>query len=113
MYWIRATLSFLLITIAPALAFANEANNILSKMSETDRNSALAGLIKRSDEPCGRITKSFFQGLDKSGNAFWNVRCSNKKAFVVMIYNDATGSTKILECSVLKAVAGVECFKKF
>jgi hypothetical protein len=30
-----------------------------------------------------------------------------------MIYDDAQGSTKILDCAVLKTVSGVECFKRF
>ena len=52
------------------------------------------------------------QGMDKTGAAIWNVACSNKSSYVIMVYNDAQGSTKILDCAVLKAVGGGECFKK-
>ena len=31
----------------------------------------------------------------------------------VTIMNDSAGSTKVLDCRVLKAVANVDCFKKF
>jgi hypothetical protein len=30
-----------------------------------------------------------------------------------MVYADASGATKVLECRVLKTVAGVDCFSKF
>lgn len=96
-----------------ASAVANEAHDRLSRMSEAERNKVFAVFMQRSGEPCGRVSKSFFQGLDKKRNAFWSIACSNRQSFQVMIYNDSAGSTKILECSILKTVAKVDCFKKF
>ena len=101
------------LSIAPSLAWPNEAHDIISAMSETDRRVALASFMRTSGESCARATRTFFQGFDKSGNAFWNVGCSNGRSFSVMIYNDSVGSTRILDCKVLKALTKVECFKKF
>ncbi len=39
------------------------------------------------------------------------VTCADGKSYVVMIANDAEGSTSILECSMLTLVSKVECFK--
>jgi len=82
------------------------------RLSDAGRNDELSALMALSAEDC-RVTRNFFQGFDKSRNATWNVACSNGKKLAITIYNDATGSTKILDCSVLKALANVECFKKF
>jgi hypothetical protein len=79
-------------------------------LSEVARNAALGYAVQ--DEGC-RVTRSFFQGLDKAGAAFWNVTCSNGKAFSIMIENNSRGSTQVLECEMLKAVSGVECFRRF
>lgn len=82
----------------------------LAALSEKERNEKLSYAVQ--DEGC-RVTRSFFQGLDKSGNAFWNVACANRETRVIMIRNDAQGSTRVLECGVMKAMGGTECFKKF
>jgi hypothetical protein len=95
------------------LVFANQAHDTLAGMSEDQRAGAMRTFMERSGEACPSVTRTFFQGFDKERSAFWNVQCSNRKAFVVMIYNDARGSNKILECGVLKAVTGMQCFKKF
>jgi len=56
---------------------------------------------------------AFFMGLDKETNdAFWSVRCTNGKSYSVQIKPNATGSTNIMDCEVLKAIAKVSCFVK-
>jgi hypothetical protein len=92
---------------------ANEAHSIISQMPEGKRNSTFATFMQRSGEACGTVTRTFFQGFDSKWSAFWSVQCSNEKAFNVMIYDDSSGSTRILDCKVLKAVAKMDCFKKF
>jgi hypothetical protein len=61
-------------------------------------------------------TSAFFMGVGDKGlgrdKAFWSVRCRNGKTFLVQINPDSAGSTGVLECSVLKAIAGTECFKR-
>lgn len=94
-------------------ASANEAHEILSRMSEAKRNATFATFMQRSGEPCGTVARTFFMGFDSRRDAHWSVACSNKKAFAVMIKNDSAGSTRILDCKVLKAVAKMDCFKKF
>ena len=72
----------------------------------------MTSFMARSGESCN-VTRSFFQGIDGRGNAFWNVACSNKKTIGVMMYDDRSGSTKIIECKILKAVGATPCFQKF
>ena len=110
---IRLPYLFVMAIAVSNAAYPNKAHDVLSGKSEKDRNFALAQFMAKSGESCGQVTKSFLQGQDKSGKAFWNVQCSNKKSFSIIINNDNIGSTRILDCSILKAVAGVECFKKF
>ena len=92
---------------------ANKAHSIIANQSESERRAFLTSFIKNSGESCDSATKSFFQGFSKQREAFWNVRCRNGRAYLIKINDDATGSTKILDCGVLKAVGGGECFKKF
>lgn len=97
----------------PGTALANEAHGMIEKMPDKDRNTTFTDFLKKSGEDCDSVTRNFFQGFDKYKNAFWNVACSNKKSYVIMINNDAVGSTKIMNCAVLKAINAGECFKKF
>ncbi len=102
------------ITLFLALAaHANPAHDQLSSMSEQQRRSVLAPFLVKSGEQCSSVTKTFYQGSDKKGNAFWNAACAKGDAFVIQVNNDAKGSTRILSCKVLKAVNGGTCFTKF
>jgi hypothetical protein len=60
-------------------------------------------------------TSAFFMGIGDKGfgkdKAFWSIRCRNGKTYEVEINPDSTGSTGVLECSVLKTITGTECFK--
>ncbi|MFZ2627533.1 MAG: hypothetical protein WAX67_01475 [Rugosibacter sp.] len=94
-------------------AHANPAHDQLSSMSEQQRQSVLAMFLVKSGEQCSSVTKTFYQGSDKKGNAFWNAACTGGTSFVIQVNNDATGSTRILSCKVLKAVNGGTCFTKF
>ena len=109
----RRFLVGLLVVMAPALAQANEAHDALVKMTDLQRNYAFAKFMEASGERCPQVTRNMFQGFDKKKNAFWSLTCDNGQSWSVMIYNDAKGSSRILECSVLKAVGGGQCFKKF
>lgn len=94
-------------------AHANPAHDQLSSMSEQQRRSVLATFLVKSGEQCSSVTKTFYQGSDKKGNAFWNAACARGDSFVIQVNNDATGTTRILSCKVLKAVNGGTCFTKF
>ena len=98
--------------ILVSTAYANPAHDRISKLSETERRAVFSGFMEKSSEICN-VKKTFFQGQSGGGDAFWNIKCSNGKAWVIQINNDATGSTRILECSVLEAMNAGKCFKKF
>lgn len=100
-------------TAAPApTSSGNRAHDLLIGRPDVQRNKTLSAFLAESGESCD-VERSFFQGLDKELSAYWNVACEGGKSYVVTVKNDATGSTRILDCGVLKAVSGVECFKKF
>jgi len=44
-------------------------------------------------------------------DAFWNVKCADGRSYSIEVRPDGSGS--VLECSVLEAVHGGTCFKKF
>ena len=94
-------------------ASANPAHDALMSMSAEGRAQMLAKLLNRSGEACQTALRSFHQGSDKNGNAFWNVECSTHQSFIVMVNNDATGSTKILGCSITKTLGLTPCFQRF
>jgi hypothetical protein len=103
-------------TIALFLALATHANpahDQLSSMPEEQRRAFFTKFLIKSGEKCSSVTKTFYQGSDKKGNAFWNAACSGGASFVIQVNNDATGSTSILSCKVLKAVNAGTCFTKF
>jgi hypothetical protein len=94
----------------PAMAGANEGHNVLMSMKPDQRTRALGQTLNASGKAC-TATTSFFQGFDRDRAAYWNVACSNGVAYNIQITDDKEGKTRILECSIMKAI-GVECFKK-
>jgi hypothetical protein len=111
---LRRLLFCLAIVLLPILTARTAASNPihakLVALPEKERNAMLTYAVQ--DERC-RVTRSFFQGLDKSGDAHWNVACDDGRTFAIRIKNDAQGSTTVLECRVIKAMGGTDCFKKF
>jgi hypothetical protein len=93
-------------------AYANPAHEKLAAMSEVDRTQALALAVEGSGHPCHIVARTFYQGLDADGNAFWNVGCLDGQSYVVQIKNDRDGSTRVLNCRILHAAGGGTCFKK-
>jgi hypothetical protein len=91
---------------------ANEAHNRWLKVPNEERNATWTKFMEASGKNCV-VKENFFQGMTKEDQAIWDVRCASGKAFAVMIEPDAVGSTKVLDCSVLKSLSAGECFKKF
>ena len=87
----------------------NEANDRLLALPKSEQALMLA---KVTGEDCVG-NRAFYMGISKERSAFWSVGCTNGNSYEVQIDADSVGSTTILECSVLKAVAKVDCFKKF
>jgi len=54
----------------------------------------------------------FYMGMDKEANAYWSVRCTDGKSYQVQIQPNATGSTRVMDCALLKAVTKLSCFVK-
>jgi len=51
--------------------------------------------------------------LQMDHNAFWSVGCTNGASYEVEISADEAGSTKVVNCSVLKVVGHSDCFVRF
>lgn len=106
---IKITLSFLII----GYAFETNANNpnheAIMAMPSAEQIAFFTKYLKQNKEAC-EPTKVFFQGLDGSETAYWNIGCTNGNDLVISIGSD--GKSKALECSVLKTMSRVECFKK-
>jgi hypothetical protein len=93
-------------------ARANPAQDRLVGMPELERSEALAVFVESGGHPCRTVARTFFQGEDAKGNVFWNVACAGGESYVVVIKNDVPGSTRVMNCRRLRAVAGADCFKK-
>jgi hypothetical protein len=79
-------------------------------MTHTQREQAfLLGQI--AQEGCVG-NRAFYMGMDKERDAYWSVGCTNGASYQVQIKPNATGSTRVLECSVLRAVAKINCFAR-
>lgn len=93
-------------------AWANPAQDRLAAMSEVERSAALAVFVEGGGQVCRTVARTFFQGEDDKGNVFWNVACAGGESYVVVIKNDVTGSTRVMNCRRLRAATGTDCFKK-
>ncbi|MDP1615684.1 MAG: hypothetical protein Q8L68_07780 [Methylococcales bacterium] len=95
--------------IIASCTYANVANEILLSRTSDQKTQILSNIINAAGEPCLAI-ESFFQGMDLYDAAYWNVACSNGKAFTIQIASDSTNT--IFPCVAMKSI-GAECFKKF
>lgn len=91
--------------------YANIANDILLSRTTEQKMLILSGIINAAGEPCSPI-ESFYQGVDRQDAAYWNVFCSNGKAFVIQIANDEAATKTIIPCNAMKSL-GAQCFKRF
>ncbi|MDX1410811.1 MAG: hypothetical protein R3351_01515 [Nitrospirales bacterium] len=102
------------IFLVPDVLHANKAHQILSHKSNQARNEALTVLFIQTEEDCNFVVKNFFQGLEPEGGALWNVTCGNGNSYVILIENDDRGSTRIMNCALIKSLTKGKstCFKK-
>lgn len=105
---VGALFSIFLITTA----FANPAHDMLSRKTEVERKGLFTSLMKSGGEPC-EVTRTFYQGSGKNGDAFWNLSCKSGKSWVITIKNNSSGSTQLLSCDVLEKINAGKCFTKF
>jgi predicted nucleic acid-binding Zn ribbon protein len=87
----------------------NVANDRLLAMSEGEQATYLGAVVE--DNCVGE--RAFYMGLNRiDQNGYWSVGCTNGNKYMVAIAPDSVGSTKILDCSMLKLVAKMNCFHK-
>jgi len=87
----------------------NEAHDRLSLLAPVQQARFLGKIIS---EGCIG-TRAFYAGMANDHSTFWSVVCANGDSYQIQINSDARGSTRVLECSVLKAIANVNCFERF
>lgn len=92
----------------------NPTHDTVTGLPEDARRQLFANVLRSTADPCGSITRTFYQGMEKKAKtAFWNIACSNGQSYAISVYADQGGSTKVLSCAVLKKVTKSECFVKF
>jgi hypothetical protein len=96
-------------TRADATLTRNRAHDMLAKLEPSLQAYSLGRI---TNEGCVG-TRAFYMGMAKDRSAYWSVACRDGKSYQVEIKADATGSTSVMDCSLLKAVAKVNCFQRF
>jgi hypothetical protein len=86
----------------------NVAHDDFMPHSESEQAMLLGQIVE--DSCAGN--RAFYMGMDSAHDAIWSVGCTNGRSYEILIHPDATGSTKVLECSVVKAVLKIDCFVK-
>ena len=69
-----------------AVALANEANERLLAMSESDRHSAFVDTARKAGN-CDEIVRSMLLGQDAKG-ALWTVGCRDGNSYSITVYAD-------------------------
>lgn len=102
------------LSLSAEVVRANKAHHIISDKTNQERNEALTVLLIQSKEDCDVVVRNFFQGFEPEGGAFWNVTCDNGHSYIILIENDARGSTRIMDCALIKSLTKgrSKCFKK-
>jgi len=101
---------FLMAFVFGSLAFAGVPDQIYA-LGESERRTIFARLLASESSHCTSVSRTFYQGRDAGGAAYWSVQCSGI-AYQVMISDNAGGSSRAVSCDVLKAV-GSRCFVPF
>lgn len=80
----------------------NKAHDRMRVLTILERNELFT---KINNDGC-RVSDHEFLGLDRERKtSFWRLDCDDQKAYMLTIRADDGGSTRTLECSVLKAVS--------
>jgi hypothetical protein len=51
-------------------------------------------------------------GIANDNSSYWRLDCAGGTAYLIRIQGDAQGTTKSVECSVLRAIGATDCYKK-
>jgi hypothetical protein len=82
------------------------AERLLNMSAEAQR------YVLAQDVPGCTANQTFYMGRDRDHDAFFSIWCSDGGSYEIMIRPDSEGSSKVLECATLEAVAQVKCFEK-
>lgn len=92
----------------PVFHTGNSTNDTILALSPEKQAVALAHAVQS-----GCVGQdSFYNGM-RNDSAFWSIRCTNGQSYMVEIQSDASGSTRVLDCTTMKAVGANTCFQKF
>ena len=93
-------------------ATGNVAQDGLVRLPPAARAKMLGSIVVSSGDTCTG-EDSFFMGINRRNiQAFWSVRCTNGRSYEVGIDANTTGSTRVIDCDLLKTAAKVSCFVK-
>jgi hypothetical protein len=94
-----------------AFATGNEANDLMLSLPQDKQLSALGRFVSSAGYRCVG-ERVFYAGIAQERIAYWSVGCTDGHSYQVEFAHDAGGSTKILDCQILKSVAKSDCFVK-
>lgn len=107
----RFAIIFGFLVVATAAHAENRSNDYLLSISPAEQAKMLGRVV---GSHCAGHT-AFYMGISETGfsqdKAFWSLRCVDRREFAVQVNPD--GTSKVLECAVLKTMKAGTCFKKF
>jgi hypothetical protein len=71
---------------------------------------ALQTEVRSAGRQCGKVIRTFKQGVRDGGDA-WNVGCDGGEEYGIV--SAADGSTEVLECEALEREVGKSCWTPF
>jgi hypothetical protein len=89
---------------------ANPAHDMVMGMSTQNKESIMGKLLRASGKSCSYVSKVKFIGKVDGDVAMWAVKCPFD-SFLIKLLPDASGSTRISSCGVMKTFTGVDCWK--
>ena len=98
-------------TVTPIERLASTGNRAHDQLMAHSDNEQALPLGQAVQKGCVG-NRAFYMGMDKEMDAYWSVSCLNGASYQVQINADATGTTMVLECSVLAAATNIHCFTK-
>ena len=90
--------------------YKEKLNGSLKMFSENSQKELLSEILHKSGKGCGKATRVFLQLKDKDVT-YWNISCSNSQSYAIQIPTNPSENTRILECSIMRAL-NINCFEK-
>lgn len=90
--------------------FSNEVYPLLSSYSNEERIALFSKLLKLSNNECGNVVSTYFQGLHLT-RTFWSVRCSNGNEWSLRFPDKLDDQIEIRSCGYY-GQKGLSCFEK-